>query len=295
MKTRLSAVVATACVLACGLSAAAQVEVGLNLGTSGYRGDIQPTGYLDNISILGASYGGFLRFGVSDRFAARAYVQKSHVAGDDALRTGAESRNLSFRTDVFEVGAMADVFVLGRDRAIAPYISAGASVYTFNPETEYNGQWVELQPLGTEGQGLPGFAPKYELTRLAVPLALGVTYALGDSWLIGAEASARMLFFDHFDDVSGKYVNFYDLLDGGEIPGATGNGLLAATLADRTNELRNLPPRDIPTGSQNRGNPSANDWYYTATITVSYRIGSGLFNSGGTNRNSSRYNRCYQF
>ncbi len=53
-------------------------------------------------------------------------------------------------------------------------------------------------------------------------------------------------------------------------------------------------PRNIPTGTR-RGDPTNNDWFYTATITIGYRLGSGLFNSGGGKSNAGKYNRCYKF
>ena len=48
-----------------------------------------------------------------------------------------------------------------------PYVTGGAAVFTFNPKAEYNGEWVALQPLGTEGQGLPQYPDrkKYSLIR----------------------------------------------------------------------------------------------------------------------------------
>ena len=273
--------------------AAAQVELGVAAGASTYFGDLSPSRTLDAFSQSQASVGGYARIPVSELFSARVFVQSSQIRGDDALREYAE-RNLSFRSRIFELGLLAEVYPIGTDRVVAPYLSFGASVYRFNPETNYNGRWVELQPLGTEGQGLPGFAPRYSLTRFAMPVGLGVRYPLGDALVIGADIATRMTFFDHLDDVSGNYVNYYTLLNGRGIQGSGGNGSLSAAVADRTGEYLGTDPRDLPSGRA-RGNAANNDWFQTATITLGYRIGSGLFSAGGTKKNSSRYNRCYQF
>ena len=105
--------------------------------------------------------------------------------------------------------------------------------------------------------------------------------------MLGAQASARVTFFDHLDDVSGNYVNYRQLVEG--------NGSLSAALADRTGEFNGTEPRNIETGTR-RGDPIHNDWFYTATITIGYRLGSGLFNSGGgKSANSKKYNNCYRF
>lgn len=265
----------------------AQTELGINVGASSYNGDLAPSANKTMVLNAQTSIGVYGRVDVTPKLAFRGFVQQSKIQGSDADRgQSTQGRNLSFRTDILEMGVVAEIYPIGDRFAVQPFISAGASVYNFNPETEYNGRWVELQPLGTEGQGLPGFAPKYGLTRFAVPLGAGIRYPMGENFVLGAQASARLTFFDHLDDVSGNYVNYYELLEG--------NGSLSAAVADRTGEYNGTDPRNLETGSP-RGNPTNNDWFYTATITVGYRLGSGLFNAGRGNSSSKKYNRCYSF
>lgn len=270
------------------------VDLGVSLGFAGYEGDISATSLLDRVEQLRGAFGVYGRVTISEGIALKASVQHAQVQGADALRPSSQTRNLSFESNIFEISAAAEWYPFRVSLPAQPYVSIGASMYNFNPTTEYNGRTVELQPLGTEGQGLPGFAEKYELTRFALPLGFGITKPLGYSFVLGAEFNTRMLFFDHLDDVSGQYVNYYTLLDGRGVDGASGNGALAAALGDRMGELTGGEPRDLPTGSP-RGNPLNNDWYYTATISIGYRIGSGLFGAGGSRRDMSRYNRCYSF
>ncbi len=264
----------------------AQTELGLSLGMGGYDGDLGPSTISGRVAQLKPAIGVYGRVPVSERIGVSAYVQRYRIHGDDANRTSTAGRNLSFQSSVMEFGAVAEVYPLGIDMAIAPYLSVGAAVYRFNPETEFNGRLVELQPLGTEGQGMPGFARRYGLTRFAIPLGLGVRMPFGDAWVIGAEARGRMTFFDHLDDVSGNYVNYYELVQG--------NGSLSAALADRTGEHLGTENRDIPSGSV-RGDAGDNDVTYTLSLTVGYRLGTGLFNGSSRSSGASRYNKCYSF
>ena len=66
------------------------------------------------------------------------------------------------------------------------------------------GQWVDLQPLGTEGQNLSGGKP-YNLIQLAIPIGIGVKVRLPDNFDAHIEIGFRQLFTDYIDDVSGKY------------------------------------------------------------------------------------------
>lgn len=256
------------------------------MGASIYEGDLAPTNKFESLALSQASFGVYGRVGISDRLGFKAFIQSSRVQGSDQNRSNSLSRNLSFRTQIFEVGALAEFYPLGNRRRLVPYLQGGASVYRFNPETLYNGRYIELQPLGTEGQGVAGFGDRYDLTRFAVPMGIGVRFDLNESFVLGAEFTTRMLFFDHLDDVSGRYVNYYELVQT--------NGSLAATLADRTGEYFGTENRDIPTGTM-RGDPSNNDWFHAGVITLGYRMGNGLFSSNSKKGVGSRYSRCYKF
>ena len=266
--------------------ASAQTELGVSLGAGGYEGDLGPVEFSRRITSLRPSFGAYGRVPLAPRFAFAAHVQHYQVHGDDAFRKSSGGRNLSFESKVLEFGAAAEYYPLGLNRSAAPFLSAGAALYRFNPTTTFNGRVVELQPLGTEGQGLPGYAPRYGLTRLAIPLGGGVRIPIGSAWVVGAQARVRMLLFDHLDDVSGNYVNYYELVQS--------NGSLAAALADRTGELNGTENRDIPSGTP-RGDAADDDVTYTLSLTVGYRLGTGLFSGGGRSTGASRYNKCYQF
>ncbi len=266
--------------------ASAQPELGIHLGHGYYMGDLQPDSPYAPLGNGKASYGAYGRIGATDKIAITGSLMLTKLAGTDARRESSVERNLNFRTDIFEMAISGEYLPFGSGRAVNPYLTAGVAVYRFNPQADFNGRLVDLQPLGTEGQGMTGYAPRYGLTRLAMPLGTGVRIPFGEAWVISAEIKFRATFFDHLDDVSGAYVNYYELVQG--------NGSLAAALADRTSELRGIEPRDVPSGSP-RGNVGNFDYYATAGLNVGYRLGTGLFNVASRKSGASRYNKCYQF
>ena len=268
-------------------SASAQFELGLTFGRGYFMGDLQNDSDLGPLPITTgkAAYGLYARYDYNDRLAFAASATTLEIAGADYRRANTSGRNLSFFSTIYEVGLAAEYYPFTSERAIAPYLTLGAAYFNHNPQTRFNGRTVALRDLGTEGQGTPGFGPRYSLHRWAVPVGAGVRVAFGESWTIGAEAKLRATFFDHLDDVSGAYVNYFELLEA--------RGALAAELGDRTHELTGGEPRDIPTGTP-RGNPGNFDYYMTAQVTVGYRLGSGAFGAG-RGGSANRYNKCYSF
>jgi hypothetical protein len=94
--------------------------------------------------------------------------------------------------------------------------------------TNFRGNEVRLQPLGTEGQGMPGFDSKYNLMSAGLSLGGGAKIKISETINIGFESSLRRTLTDYLDDLSGNYVNYDDL--------SAGNGVLAASLGNRMNE-----------------------------------------------------------
>ena len=268
-------------------TASAQFEIGGYYGHAYYMGDLERDSEYSPLPVGNGhrAFGGYARYFVNDRIALNGSAMATTIEGSDDKRAGSRTRNLSFFSRLYEVGISGEYYPFGAERSIAPYVTLGGAFYRFNPKTRFNGRTVELQPLGTEGQGAAGYGPRYSLNRFAVPLGAGTRIAFGRSWVIGVEAKLRMTFFDHLDDVSGGYVNYYELVQS--------NGSLAAELANRTHQLTGTEPLDLPTGTQ-RGNPANFDYYMSVGLTVGYRLGSGAFGAGG-GRDASRYNKCYQF
>ena len=256
-------------------------EVGLIFGTSGYSGDLTPnTNYLST-GQRHASLGIFLRKDLNRFTAVRGTFTYGKLSGDDAKSNieGIQNRNLSFQSNLLELSLVGEINPLGTNstgRRLQPYLYGGIAVFHFKPEANYNGQLVELQPLGTEGQGMDGFDKPYKLTQISIPLGAGVKYQITERINIGVDVGVRKTFTDYLDDVSGTYVNYNDLL--------AGNGSEAAGLGNRSGELNpeGNVPAIIPTGTQ-RGNPLKDDWYFTAGATVSYKFSTRTRNYKGRN------------
>jgi len=263
------------------LAKAQTLEAGIMVGLSNYQGDLGPDELSQSFSNLHAAYGGFLRYNINNHLTARFNIFHGKISGEDASSDtpGRQARNLSFRNNILEFGLTAEFNILGfqpynLERVFSPYIFAGFAVFRHNPEAFFEGEWVELQPLGTEGQGLSDEPDKafYKLTRFAIPIGGGVKYAINDKWNVGLEGGVRRALTDYLDDVSTTYPNLETL--------SRERGELAASLSNRST---------TPTvAGQGRGDSSNNDWYFMGGITISYNFGdNGLVGIRGKNRKKS--------
>ena len=264
-------------------------EGGFYGGVSYYGGDISTQAV--EFEELQPTVGLFARYNPKDALSLRISGGWGRV-GSDMANTDSDFQyyeeavlhNLHFRTDIVELSGVAEWNILGFDpynlrKTFTPYLFAGISGFYFNPKAEYQGEWVALQPLGTQGQGMDGFAPKYSRLNIAIPVGLGVKFSINDLWNIGIDWGTRFTFTDFIDDVGGEYVSRAELL--------AGNGETAANLANRMGEFLNSEPVDVPTGTQ-RGNPNSMDTYTNFTITASYNfMDNGLVGFRRRNRRTS--------
>lgn len=234
-----------------------------------YQGDLQAPRITLNQAHPLAGVG--IYYEVTDKLYLRAGLLAGKVSADDKLSPLNKDRNLNFTSQIveFHAGAEYDIFN-AYEYKLTPYIFAGVAAYHFNPYTyTVSNQQVYLQPLGTEGQGFGG-RKKYSLTQLAIPVGGGLKMYLTDNIAIRMEAAIRVLSTDYLDDVSTVFVNKADLL--------ANNGQLAVDLAFRRDELNSS--LQYPNQGARRGNPKSKDYYYTAGVTLSFRL-SGYGNKGG--------------
>jgi len=145
-----------------------------------------------------------------------------------------------------------------RNVEISAYGFLGIGVFHFNPKAKLDGQWYQLQPLGTEGQGQVASRSKYKRTQLCVPLGLGAKYAIDRQISVGLELGLRYTFTDYIDDVSKSY--YYDR-----------GGSLVEILADRSHD-------DNSHVGEQRGDPRWNDAYVFAMFNICYKIRTGRVN-----------------
>jgi hypothetical protein len=282
-------------VLVCYFSACTQEfdtspTIGLLAGAMNYQGDLKPNSFTFQHSNLILSL--ILRKPLSRWFAVRAGATIGKVeAADRYNRDYLQRRNLSFTSGIKELFALLEADVLDiSTKKFTPFAYGGIVLYHFDPYTlDANNNRVYLQPLSTEGQGLPGYPDRkvYKLTQFAAAFGGGLRFAFTDCTSIALEFSQRKTFTDYLDDVSTSYIDRNALL--------AAKGQLAVDLAYRGDEAHN--PSPYPPDGEQRGTPSEMDWYYFMGISADIRINclkeklSGLFSLQKMSR-ARQYKRC---
>lgn len=237
-------------------------ELGFLIGGSYYIGDLNQFRHFYNTQLAA---GIVYRYNVNPRLSCRGNFTYGYLkaADRDAERDILVNRNLSFESKIFELAGGFEFhyfpFQLGNERYWGTaYILAEVGLFRMNPMTEYNGDLIELQPLGTEGQGSSlSSKGNYSLTQLTVPLGVGFKLSLGKKVSLNFEYGIRKTFTDYLDDVaSNTYVNAEQL--------AVENGPLAADLSNRSLD-----------GSRygKRGTSSTSDWYSFFGAMLTFKLG----------------------
>lgn len=259
-------------------TAQGEIELGVNLNTSHYVGDLREQyKEIDNfgdymnysMNLTNFSTGIYIRKEITKKFAFKGNLQWVKLTGDDALNFNKEfvERNLSFRNNIFEVSALIEYnfieFGYNRNRSInlfSPYLTLGLSVFSHNPQTFYQGNWVNLKPLSTEGQGLIEYPERepYKLTQFGIPMGFGFKFAPRRYLRASFAITYNKLFFDHIDDVGNTFADINVI--------KANKGEVAAALADRSTSFY---PRD---GSFRRGNKEDNDGYWLIGVNFGFII-----------------------
>lgn len=213
------------------------------------------------------SVGGFARYKLNNNFAIHSGLTYLRIEGQDALSTnrGRRGRNLSFRNDMLELSLRGDVYLYGVNDVggrggyrldFKSYVFAGVAGLLHGPKAAYNGEWVKLRPLMTEGV-------KYSKVTFAIPVGIGFYFTKKRKYRFGFEAGWRLTFTDYLDDVSTVYADH----------SGSGNQMLI-DLANRRDELpaddASVPAPVYYEPGQKRGDPTHNDTYFFAAFTYSY-------------------------
>ena len=271
-------------------------EVAFGVGASNFLGDLGGskgigTHALKDLKVRPTRptlYGSY-KYMIVPNFSVKGSFIWGYLSGDDALTKNVirNNRNLSFRSVLAEVSAVCEFYPWservtpnykvsgvngGAAFTVMPYFFTGIGVAFFNPKTKYNGDWVALQPLGTEGQGLAGRPDKYKRATVVVPIGAGLKYMINKQWSLSLELSLRYTFSDYIDDVSTSYY-FPTAIE-------AANGALAGDLSDRAidpslNYTGVIQYGDGRNNYQQRGNPKYNDAYMFAIFSVNYRFKQG--------------------
>lgn len=254
-------------------------------GVMNYQGDLRQEVYTFQGVRLGGGIG--LAYRLSPNFSAGLHFIQGKIAADDRNNSdpGLYYRNLNFFSNISELNLMGSFHFTDPEKArLSPYLTGGLAVFRFNPYTlDALGDKYFLQPLGTEGQGLPGYpqAP-YKRTQMSIPFGGGIDFRLNDQVSLAWEVIFRMTNTDYLDDVSTVYADQLDLF--------LGRGSKAVELAFRGDEISGPNPvflNGYPDGAK-RGNPGAKDWYYYSGLRFTYRLPSRERNGAAGNFGKSR-------
>ena len=192
-------------------------SVGFSLNAMNYFGDITPVTSFTSLRLgatrVGAGISLTRRF--FPRVSGRLGLSYGRISGDDsqaADASGADSRfrynrNMNFRNDILEASGVVIVDLIeNRNNYLkrpdfVPYVFAGVAGFYTNPQgLDASGNYVDLQPLKTEGQ-----ATAYSKTQFSIPFGGGIRYRINRNFDASLEIGWRKTFTDYIDDVGGKY------------------------------------------------------------------------------------------
>lgn len=195
------------------------------------------------------------RYKIAKNFNWHSSFNYLLVAGDDKLTAEPfrHNRNLNFKSNIFEVATRFELSYFskkaGHRYGIKKTLSrrmksrtwefmgfVGIGGFYFNPKGRHpeSGQWIKLQPLHTEGQGLANGPSQYKNFSVCIPMGVAYRTIINKIWCVGIELNYRKTFTDYIDDVSTNYYDKAALYNAygqtsvimadpslGEIPGAT--------------------------------------------------------------------------
>lgn len=261
-----------------------RTELTFGLGISNFLGELggrdrtgSPFVYDLEFSQTKPALSAGFRYFVFEHASVRANLTYGILAGNDNLTAEPfrHNRNLSFKSTLLEaqlvvefhpfleeVGHVFDLRGVKGEKSsrMGLYVFAGVGGFYFNPMAQYQGEWVELRPLGTEGQGLPDGPKEYDNFGLCIPMGLGLRKAMNKQLTIGIELQYTKTFTDYIDDVSGVYYDNTAI--------AASRGPQAAYFADPS---LGLIAGQTVEGAQ-RGDPSDNDAYLFLKFQVHYKL-----------------------
>ena len=237
-------------------------------GVSAYNGDLSQKRIAPSLFKPAVSVN--LKYNSEDYFNFRIGFSYARIGADDKNNPSPllKDRNLNFRSNILELNVITELALFDpQTYSSYPYVLGGVGVFHFNPYTfDDNHKKVFLQPLSTEGEGLPEFPDrkKYSLYQICIPVGIGWKWTIRDKWDLSYEFGYRFTFTDYLDDVSKNYVDFSVLQQ------------------EKGSESVNLSYRGLTPYNSNdiRGNPSIKDVYFFNGIKISTSLSNLLGRTG---------------
>ncbi len=239
-------------------------ELGIFVGTAYYIGDLNPAKHFTNTNSAG---GIIYRYNFNSRWALKVSALFGQLEASDKVTNYNNDRNLSFRSPISEISAQAEfnffnLYTQKGKNFFSPYMFVGVSAFSFNPQSQLDNHWYDLQPLGTEGQGLEKYPKKdyYSLTSVSMPFGIGFKVNFLRNFSLGLEWGMRKTWTDYIDDIGGTYAD---------------NDQCSPKVAQIAD------PSDVKhiEGSA-RGNSQTKDWYNFTGLWLTYKIFEGAKSCG---------------
>jgi hypothetical protein len=275
-----------------------KLEFGIMTGVSNYLGEIggrekEARPFVMDLKMAKTRWNEtvYMRYKFHPVLAVKVALNYLRIEGADNLSTNPARRyrNLSFRNDIYDFETTLNWLFFNTTKPtgvytrtniyLTAYLFAGLGAFHHNPKTFYQGSWVALQPVKTEGV-------TYSKFGYCVPIGAGFYVTLNKrrrSHRIGIEINWRYTNTDYLDDISTVYKN------PAELPSST-----AVALSNRNTEITKQPPRfeenygwhgtDInnePVNKAPRGNPNNKDSYISVNISYGIAIKSRFTKSKG--------------
>lgn len=269
-------------------------EVGISFGASNFLGDLGGrdaigTNFLKDWEFSMVRFAGqvYHSWYLNSSTTIKSNFNYAMVMGDDKLTKEPfrNNRNLNFKSSVYEFNTSIQWLFLKekmgnryglrnvnhrkigiRANSIGMYLTAGIGVMYFNPMGKYQGRWVALHPLHTEGQGLPGGPKQYKRVGVTVPLGIGFRKSLSRQSGLYLEFTQHYTFTDYMDDVSSSYYDNATI--------AQEYGGVAAVMADPN--LGNIVDVNgysyVSAPGEQRGDQEDKDNYMMLTLGYYYKI-----------------------
>ena len=258
-------------------------ELGLSIGATNMLGDLgggpNDGSRFGDFQIGNTRYavGGFFKYKFHDRFAVKLNLIYAQIYSDDKTteNVGRQTRNLDVKTSLLEMSGQLEFYILREkigtrykiqgvkgygSSSFAMYLFAGVGGTYFNPQgTDASGEWVDLAPLNTEGQGLDGAPKDYSQVAIVFPMGVGFKYNITKKIGLQFEAGMRFTNTDYLDDASTQY---YD------------GALLEAAYGAQSKELadKRYDSQSRHDAGGTRGHDDKKDTYMFGLLTLTYRM-----------------------
>ncbi len=278
-------------------------SLGFSAGVSSFLGDLGGSknigrGFIHdlNIQVTRPAVGVFYKYNINYFLALKAELAYTQITGNDKFSKAEwfvdrgyprRYRNLNFTSPIISFGGMLELNLYKHEPGnnenfrVAPFVGIGGGAFWFDPRTTdpLTGEKVRLQPLGTEGQGLPGFPDKYKLIQPQLLGSAGLKFNAGPALSMTFEVVYHQTFTDYLDDVSTDFIdqmllyNYYSPETAAQI----------YRLHNRSLELNMNDPRlnVITRPGEIRGDKDDNDQFFRVQASFLFVLGAmkGKFKS----------------